>query len=130
MYGRRKDEGTNCHMQTLNPLFSPCLLQTPGAPENSALPPPPQSSEGLVGALMHVMQKRSKAIHSSGECPLPDHPICCPQNSDTQLPWLVAIYKQASGSPEPHQEWSLCIELGISLDHCREWLQISKINLI
>lgn len=28
---------------------------------------PLQSSEGLVGALMHVMQKRSKAIHSSDE---------------------------------------------------------------
>uniref|UniRef100_A0A452TQ57 WASP actin nucleation promoting factor n=1 Tax=Ursus maritimus TaxID=29073 RepID=A0A452TQ57_URSMA len=40
---------------------------TPGAPESSALQPPPQSSEGLVGALMHVMQKRSKAIHSSDE---------------------------------------------------------------
>nr|1EJ5_A Chain A, WISKOTT-ALDRICH SYNDROME PROTEIN [Homo sapiens]1T84_A Chain A, Wiskott-Aldrich syndrome protein [Homo sapiens] len=26
-----------------------------------------QSSEGLVGALMHVMQKRSRAIHSSDE---------------------------------------------------------------
>ncbi|XP_060039628.1 actin nucleation-promoting factor WAS isoform X2 [Erinaceus europaeus] len=43
------------------------LNKTPGAPENSALQPPPQSSEGLVGALMHVMQKRSKAIHSSDE---------------------------------------------------------------
>ncbi|XP_049623287.1 actin nucleation-promoting factor WAS [Suncus etruscus] len=43
------------------------LNKTPGAPENSALAPPPQSSEGLVGALMHVMQKRSKAIHSSDE---------------------------------------------------------------
>lgn len=43
------------------------LLQTPGAPESSALQPPPQTSEGLVGALMHVMQKRSRAIHSSDE---------------------------------------------------------------
>uniref|UniRef100_A0A8D1X3J3 WASP actin nucleation promoting factor n=1 Tax=Sus scrofa TaxID=9823 RepID=A0A8D1X3J3_PIG len=43
------------------------LNKTPGAPESSALQPPPQSSEGLVGALMHVMQKRSKAIHSSDE---------------------------------------------------------------
>nr|XP_021535041.1 wiskott-Aldrich syndrome protein [Neomonachus schauinslandi] len=41
--------------------------KTPGAPESSALQPPPQSSEGLVGALMHVMQKRSRAIHSSDE---------------------------------------------------------------
>ncbi|KAJ6655319.1 hypothetical protein lerEdw1_005511 [Lerista edwardsae] len=29
--------------------------------------PPAQCSEGLVGALMHVMQKRSKVIHSSDE---------------------------------------------------------------
>ncbi|EPY74995.1 wiskott-Aldrich syndrome protein [Camelus ferus] len=43
------------------------LPPTPGAPESSALQPPPQSSEGLVGALMHVMQKRSRAIHSSDE---------------------------------------------------------------
>ncbi|ELV11833.1 Wiskott-Aldrich syndrome protein like protein [Tupaia chinensis] len=43
------------------------LNKTPGASESSALQPPPQSSEGLVGALMHVMQKRSKAIHSSDE---------------------------------------------------------------
>ncbi|XP_055124975.1 actin nucleation-promoting factor WAS isoform X2 [Symphalangus syndactylus] len=43
------------------------LNKTPGAPESSALQPPPQSSEGLVGALMHVMQKRSRAIHSSDE---------------------------------------------------------------
>ncbi|KAM6151391.1 actin nucleation-promoting factor WAS [Rhynchocyon petersi] len=43
------------------------LNKTPGAPESSALQPPLQSSEGLVGALMHVMQKRSKAIHSSDE---------------------------------------------------------------
>uniref|UniRef100_A0A8C5QNI3 WASP actin nucleation promoting factor n=1 Tax=Leptobrachium leishanense TaxID=445787 RepID=A0A8C5QNI3_9ANUR len=36
--------------------------------ESSEAPPSPlQSSEGLVGALMHVMQKRSKAIHSSGK---------------------------------------------------------------
>ncbi|KAM5197057.1 actin nucleation-promoting factor WAS isoform 1-T3 [Hipposideros larvatus] len=43
------------------------LNKTPGASESSALQPPPQSSEGLVGALMHVMQKRSRAIHSSDE---------------------------------------------------------------
>ncbi|XP_036773091.2 actin nucleation-promoting factor WAS isoform X2 [Manis pentadactyla] len=43
------------------------LNKTPGAPESSALQLPLQSSEGLVGALMHVMQKRSKAIHSSDE---------------------------------------------------------------
>lgn len=28
---------------------------------------PPESGEGIVGALMMVMQKRSKAIHSSDE---------------------------------------------------------------
>lgn len=28
---------------------------------------PPASSEGIVGALMSVMQKRSKVIHSSDE---------------------------------------------------------------
>lgn len=43
------------------------LNKTPGAPESSALQPPPPRSEGLVGALMHVMQKRSRAIHSSDE---------------------------------------------------------------
>ncbi|XP_006876715.1 PREDICTED: wiskott-Aldrich syndrome protein [Chrysochloris asiatica] len=43
------------------------LNKTPGTPENSALQPPPKSSEGLVGALMHVMQKRSRVIHSSDE---------------------------------------------------------------
>ncbi|XP_068964284.1 actin nucleation-promoting factor WAS isoform X1 [Petaurus breviceps papuanus] len=41
------------------------LNKTPGAQEFPA--PPPPSSEGLVGALMHVMQKRSKVIHSSDE---------------------------------------------------------------
>ncbi|XP_028922894.1 wiskott-Aldrich syndrome protein [Ornithorhynchus anatinus] len=41
------------------------LNKTPGAQECPASPP--QSSEGLVGALMHVMQKRSKVIHSSDE---------------------------------------------------------------
>ncbi|XP_066212429.1 actin nucleation-promoting factor WAS isoform X1 [Saccopteryx leptura] len=41
------------------------LNKTPS--ESSALQLPPQSSEGLVGALMHVMQKRSKVIHSSDE---------------------------------------------------------------
>ncbi|KPP70732.1 hypothetical protein Z043_110414 [Scleropages formosus] len=31
-------------------------------------PPTPAPSAGIVGALMEVMQKRSKAIHSSGSC--------------------------------------------------------------
>lgn len=30
-------------------------------------PPTPAPTSGIVGALMEVMQKRSKAIHSSGE---------------------------------------------------------------
>lgn len=32
-----------------------------------AAPTPPESGEGIVGALMMVMQKRSKVIHSSEE---------------------------------------------------------------
>lgn len=40
--------------------FSP--LQTPEAPEGGG-----PSAGGLVGALMDVMQKRSRVIHSSGE---------------------------------------------------------------
>ncbi|XP_077332733.1 actin nucleation-promoting factor WAS isoform X2 [Lithobates pipiens] len=35
--------------------------------EGPSSPLPQASSEGLVGALMHVMQKRSKVIHSSDE---------------------------------------------------------------
>ncbi|KAL7988180.1 hypothetical protein Chor_007099 [Crotalus horridus] len=38
--------------------------QTPDVVDS---PPSMQSPEGLVGALMHVMQKRSKVIHSSDE---------------------------------------------------------------
>ncbi|KAJ8359426.1 hypothetical protein SKAU_G00159510, partial [Synaphobranchus kaupii] len=34
---------------------------------DSAEPPPVESGEGIVGALMMVMQKRNKAIHSSDE---------------------------------------------------------------
>lgn len=34
---------------------------------DAAPPTPPESSEGIVGALMSVMQKRSKVIHSSEE---------------------------------------------------------------
>ncbi|CAO2602085.1 Actin nucleation-promoting factor WAS [Lemmus lemmus] len=41
------------------------LKKTSGALENSVQQPPPQRSEGLVGALMHVMQMRSRVIHSS-----------------------------------------------------------------
>uniref|UniRef100_A0A8D2JHY8 Actin nucleation-promoting factor WAS n=1 Tax=Varanus komodoensis TaxID=61221 RepID=A0A8D2JHY8_VARKO len=40
------------------------LNKTPDVLES---PPPAQNPEGLVGALMHVMQKRSKVIHSSDE---------------------------------------------------------------
>ncbi|KAG8520795.1 Wiskott-Aldrich syndrome protein [Galemys pyrenaicus] len=61
------------------------LNKTPGASESSALQPPPQSSEGLVGALMHVMQKRSKAIHSSGESPLPATPIQSPSSQNESV---------------------------------------------
>ncbi|KAL1777630.1 wiskott-Aldrich syndrome protein [Sigmodon hispidus] len=43
------------------------LNKTPGAIENAVQQPPPQKSEGLVGALIHVMQKRSRVIHSSDE---------------------------------------------------------------
>lgn len=43
----------------LNKVTEPA--DVPTSPQSSA------SSEGLVGALMHVMQKRSKAIHSSDE---------------------------------------------------------------
>ncbi|XP_063101872.1 actin nucleation-promoting factor WAS [Cavia porcellus] len=43
------------------------LNKTLGAMESAAVQPPPQSSDGLVGALMHVMQKRSRVIHSSDE---------------------------------------------------------------
>ncbi|TFJ97417.1 Wiskott-Aldrich syndrome protein [Platysternon megacephalum] len=42
-------------------------IQLNKTPEMLDSPPPPESSEGLVGALMHVMQKRSKVIHSSDE---------------------------------------------------------------
>ncbi|CAM2110000.1 unnamed protein product [Caretta caretta] len=42
-------------------------IQLNKTPEMLDSPPPAQSSEGLVGALMHVMQKRSKVIHSSDE---------------------------------------------------------------
>lgn len=35
--------------------------------EPPSSPLPEASSEGLVGALMHVMQKRSKVIHSSDD---------------------------------------------------------------
>lgn len=34
---------------------------------DAAPPAPAESSEGIVGALMMVMNKRSKVIHSSGE---------------------------------------------------------------
>ncbi|KAM4604575.1 actin nucleation-promoting factor WAS [Discoglossus pictus] len=41
------------------------LNKVTDTPESPSTPQP--SSEGLVGALMHVMQKRSKAIHSSDD---------------------------------------------------------------
>ena len=42
------------------------MLQVPDASE-AAPPTTPEASEGIVGALMSVMQKRSKVIHSSGK---------------------------------------------------------------
>lgn len=44
-------------------------------------PPAAAPSSGIVGALMEVMQKRSKAIHSSGT-----HPIRPPVSSGPNLP--------------------------------------------
>lgn len=44
-----------------------CVLQVTDTPD-SAPPTPTESGEGIVGALMMVMQKRSKVIHSSGTC--------------------------------------------------------------
>lgn len=42
-------------------------LQVSDHPESG--PPTPAPTAGIVGALMEVMQKRSKAIHSSGDWP-------------------------------------------------------------
>lgn len=42
------------------------VLQVTDTPD-AAPPTPPESGEGIVGALMMVMQKRSKVIHSSGK---------------------------------------------------------------
>ena len=44
----------------------PSIPQTPEAPEGGA---GGVAAGGLVGALMDVMQKRSRVIHSSGETP-------------------------------------------------------------
>ncbi|CDQ61795.1 unnamed protein product [Oncorhynchus mykiss] len=44
------------------------LKTVPDGPDSGS--PTPAPSAGIVGALMEVMQKRSKAIHSSGWCPL------------------------------------------------------------
>ncbi|OWK06587.1 WASL [Cervus elaphus hippelaphus] len=41
------------------------LFKVTDAPEST--PPAPAPTSGIVGALMEVMQKRSKAIHSSDE---------------------------------------------------------------
>lgn len=40
-------------------------IQVSDCPESG--PPTPAPAEGIVGALMEVMKKRSKAIRSSGE---------------------------------------------------------------
>lgn len=52
---------------TLN-VVSVWCLQVSDHPESG--PPTPATAAGIVGALMEVMQKRSKAIHSSGESSL------------------------------------------------------------
>lgn len=44
----------------------PDVLQVTDIPD-AAPPAPAEPSEGIVGALMMVMNKRSKVIHSSGE---------------------------------------------------------------
>lgn len=44
----------------------PVLLKVIDTPD-AAPSTPPESGEGIVGALMMVMQKRSKVIHSSGK---------------------------------------------------------------
>lgn len=44
----------------------PDVLQVSDTPK-AAQPAPAEASEGIVGALMMVMQKRSKVIHSSGK---------------------------------------------------------------
>lgn len=54
--------------------FTSCVLQVTENPD----PPPPasaESGEGIVGALMMVMQKRSKVIHSSGKCYIFKHTL-------------------------------------------------------
>lgn len=45
-----------------------CMSQVDNVEQ--APPPAPEQNEGIVGALMMVMQKRSKVIHSSGRCSL------------------------------------------------------------
>uniref|UniRef100_A0A8C9W7W3 WASP like actin nucleation promoting factor n=1 Tax=Scleropages formosus TaxID=113540 RepID=A0A8C9W7W3_SCLFO len=45
--------------------YGVCFFQVSESPEPA--PPTPAPSAGIVGALMEVMQKRSKAIHSSDE---------------------------------------------------------------
>lgn len=46
--------------------FCPVLLQVTDIPD-AAPAGPAEGSEGIVGALMMVMHKRSKVIHSSGK---------------------------------------------------------------
>lgn len=44
-----------------------CNLFSKVSDGQESAPPTPAPTSGIVGALMEVMQKRSKAIHSSGE---------------------------------------------------------------
>ncbi|KAH0628903.1 hypothetical protein JD844_010530 [Phrynosoma platyrhinos] len=63
----RSDTARNTAQQGLahqKPFIKSVIHQTPDVLDS---PPPTQTSEGLVGALMQVMQKRSKVIHSSDE---------------------------------------------------------------
>lgn len=56
-----------CSFHTPEPCVLNLSLQTRGATESSGQQPRAQTSEGLVGALMYVIQKRNKVIHSSDE---------------------------------------------------------------
>lgn len=54
-----------------------------------AAPTPPESGEGIVGALMMVMQKRSKVIHSSGKYQNINNTLC---NRRVELKGLISLY--------------------------------------
>lgn len=62
--------------------FCTDMLQVTDIPD-AAPPLPAEASEGIVGALMSVMHKRSKVIHSSGK-------FC----SYSTLSKMLFVYKQ------------------------------------